>query len=263
MVRIISLINNKGGVGKTTSCLNIGIALGLKGKRVLLIDIDPQGNLTNKFLQDINNVQYTIKELLEGSVEDINLVIKKNVARNIDLIPSNNLLNGTEENIFSRKVREYILKRAIEPIRNNYDYILIDNPPSLNLLVDNSLTASTEAIIPIAPEYDALTGTSTIIRDMQEIKEFGLNNDLALTGVITTKYDQRTNNDKEIAEAIKQNFKNLNYNTIIRFNVNIKDATNNHTNVISYDPTCNGALDYMALADEIIAQEEDIEGDVL
>ena len=259
MVRIISLINNKGGVGKTTSCLNIGIALGLRGKRVLLIDIDPQGNLTNKFLKDIASEPYTIKDILEGNIEDINLVIKKNVATNIDLIPSNNLLNGTEEVIISKKARETILKRALEPIKNNYDYILLDNPPSLNLLVDNSLTASTEAIIPIAPEYDALTGTSTIIKEMQEIKQY-LNNRLTLTGVITTKYEQRTNNDKEIAEAIKQNFKQLNFNTIIRFNVNIKDATNNHTNVINYDPTCNGALDYIALADEIIAQEKYING---
>jgi chromosome partitioning protein len=259
MVRIISLINNKGGVGKTTSCLNIGIALGLRGKRVLLIDIDPQGNLTNKFLKDISSEPYTIKDILEEKIQDINLVIKKNVATNIDLIPSNNLLNGTEEVIISKRARETILKRALEPIKNNYDYILLDNPPSLNLLVDNSLTASTEAIIPIAPEYDALTGTSTIIKEMQEIKQY-LNNRLTLTGVITTKYDQRTNNDKEIAEAIKQNFKQLNFNTIIRFNVNIKDATNNHTNVINYDPTCNGALDYIALADEIIAQEKYING---
>ena len=259
MVRIISLINNKGGVGKTTSCLNIGVALGLKGKKVLLVDIDPQANLTNKFIRNIATIQYTIKDLLEGNIEDVTKVINYNVATNIDLLPSNNLLNGTEEIIISKKARENLLKRILEPIKNNYDYILIDNPPSLNLLVDNSLTASTEAIIPIAPEYDALTGTTTIIKEMHEIKQY-LNNNLRLTGVIITKYDERTNNDKEIAEAIKQNFKGLNYNTIIRTNVKIKDATNNHTNVINYDPTCNGALDYLSLADEIIRQESILGG---
>ena len=256
MVRIISLINNKGGVGKTTSCLNIGVALGLKGKKVLLVDIDPQANLTNKFIRNIATIQYTIKDLLEGNIDDANRVIVKNVATNIDLLPSNNLLNGTEEIIISKKARENLLKRILEPIKANYDYILIDNPPSLNLLVDNSLTASTEAIIPIAPEYDALTGTTTIIREMNEIRQY-LNPNLRLIGVITTKYDERTNNDKEIAEAIKENFKDLNYNTIIRTNVKIKDATNNHTNVIEYDPTSNGAIDYLALAEEIIGQEEE------
>ena len=138
MTRTIALINNNGGVGKTTSCLNLGVALSLLGKKVLLVDIDPQGNLSDAFI-NINQVQYTIKDLLEGSVTDINQVLQRQVKNNIDLLPSNNLLNGTEEKLLNKMSRETILKRILEPIKSIYDYVLIDCPPSLNLLVLNSL----------------------------------------------------------------------------------------------------------------------------
>ena len=154
MTRTISLINNKGGVGKTTSTLNIGMALSIKGKKVLLVDIDTQGNLSDAFI-DINQVQYTIKDLIEGTISDINQVIKRGVKPNIDLLPSNNLLNGTEGKIINKMAKETLLKRIIDPIKSNYDYVLIDCPPSLNTLVINSLVASSEAIIPIATEYHA------------------------------------------------------------------------------------------------------------
>lgn len=258
MTRTIALINNKGGVGKTTSCLNLGVALSLLGKKVLLVDIDPQGNLSDAFIS-INQVQYTIKDLLEGTITDINQVIKRQVKPNIDLLPSNNLLNGTEEKLLNKMSRETILKRILEPIKNNYDYVLIDCPPSLNLLVLNSLTASSEAIIPIATEYHALTGTNTILQTIQQVKTL-LNSDLRLSGVFITKYDERTNNDREITEAIQNNFKSLCYKTIIRTNVKIKDATNVHKSVIDLDPTSNGAIDYTDLAKEIIRQEQIIGG---
>ena len=258
MTRTIALINNKGGVGKTTSCLNLGVALSVLGKKVLLVDIDPQGNLSDAFIS-INQVQYTIKDLLEGTITDINQVIKRQVKPNIDLLPSNNLLNGTEEKLLNKMSRETILKRILEPIKNNYDYVLIDCPPSLNLLVLNSLTASSEAIIPIATEYHALTGTNTILQTIQQVKTL-LNSDLRLSGVFITKYDERTNNDREITEAIQNNFKSLCYKTIIRTNVKIKDATNVHKSVIDLDPTSNGAIDYTDLAKEIIKQEQIIGG---
>ena len=258
MTRVIALINNKGGVGKTTSCLNIGVALSLLNKKVLLVDIDPQGNLTDAFI-NINQLQHTIKDLLEGTISDINQVLIKNVKPNIDLIPSNNLLNGTEEKLLNKMSRETILKRLLEPIKNNYDYVLIDCPPSLNLLVLNSLTASNEAIIPIATEYHALTGTNTIIQTLQQVKQL-LNSSLRLSGVFITKYDERTNNDREIKEAIQNNFDSLCYKTIIRTNVKVKDATNVHKSVIDLDPTSNGAIDYMCLAREIINQEQKIGG---
>lgn len=258
MTRTIALINNKGGVGKTTSCLNIGVALSLLNKKVLLVDIDPQGNLSDAFI-NINQVQYTIKDLLEGNISDISQVIKREVKPNIDLLPSNNLLNGTEEKLLNKMSRETILKRILEPIKSNYDYVLIDCPPSLNLLVLNSLTASSEAIIPIATEYHALTGTNTILQTIQQVKTL-LNSNLRLTGVFITKYDERTNNDREIKEAIQNNFKSLCYKTIIRTNVKIKDATNVHKSVIDLDNTSNGAIDYTDLAKEIINQEQIIGG---
>ena len=258
MTRTMALLNNKGGVGKTTSCLNIGVALSMANKKVLLVDIDPQGNLSDAFI-NIKQVQYTIKDLLEGNISDISQVLIKDVKANIDLLPSNNLLNGTEEQLLNIMSREAILKRILEPIKSNYDYVLIDCPPSLNLLVLNSLTASDEAIIPIATEYHALTGTSTIINTIQQVKSL-LNANLRLSGVFITKYDERTNNDREIKDAIQNNFKTLCYNTMIRTNVKIKDATNNHKSVIDYDPTSNGALDYMDLAKEIINQEQVIGG---
>lgn len=258
MTRTIALINNKGGVGKTTSCLNIGVALSLLNKRILLVDIDPQGNLSDAFI-NINQLQYTIKDLLEGTITDINQVIRRQVKPNIDLLPSNNLLNGTEEKLLNKMSRETILKRILEPIKSNYDYVLIDCPPSLNLLVLNSLTASSEAIIPIATEYHALTGTNTILQTIQQVKTL-LNSNLNLTGVFITKYDERTNNDREIKEAIQNNFKNLCYKTIIRTNVKIKDATNVHKSVIDLDPQSNGAIDYMSLAQEIVIQEKILGG---
>lgn len=258
MTRTIALINNKGGVGKTTSCLNIGVALSKANKKVLLVDIDPQGNLSDAFI-NINQVQHTIKDLLEGTITDINQVIKREVKPNIDLLPSNNMLNGTEEKLLNKMSRETILKRILEPIKNNYDYVLIDCPPSLNLLVLNSLTASSEAIIPIATEYHALTGTNTILQTIQQVKTL-LNSSLRLSGVFITKYDERTNNDREIKEAIQNNFKSLCYKTIIRTNVKIKDATNVHKSVIDLDPTSNGAIDYTELAKEIINQEQNIGG---
>lgn len=257
MTRTIALINNKGGVGKTTSTLNIGVALSKKGKKVLLVDIDPQGNLSDAFI-NINTLQYTIKDLLEGKITNINEVLK-HVRENIDLIPSNRALNGTDEAIANTMSRETILRRILKTIKNNYDYILIDLPPSLNLLVINSLTASSEVIIPISTEYHALTGTNTIIETLNQVKQL-LNDDLRLSGVFITKYDERTNNDREIKDAIQNNFKNLCFNTIIRTNVKIKDATNNHKSVIDYDPTSNGALDYMQLAEEIINQEQYLGG---
>ena len=259
MTRTISLINNKGGVGKTTSTLNIGIALSIKGKKVLLVDIDPQRNLSDAY---INQIQYTIKDLIEGNITDINKVIKRQVKPNIDLLPSNNLLNGTEGNIINKMAKETLLKRIIDPIKSNYDYVLIDCPPSLNTLVINSLIASSEAIIPIATEYHALTGTSTIINTIKEVQAFKqmLNDRILLSGVFITKFDERTNNDREIAEIIRQNFKGVCFNTMIRTNVKIKDATNNHTSVIEYDPQSNGALDYMQLAEEIIKQEQILGG---
>ena len=261
MTRTISLINNKGGVGKTTSTLNIGMALSTKGKKVLLVDIDPQGNLSDAFI-DINQVQYTIKDLIEGTISDINQVIKRGVKPNIDLLPSNNLLNGTEGKIINKMAKETLLKRIIDPIKSNYDYVLIDCPPSLNTLVINSLVASSEAIIPIATEYHALTGTNTIINTIKEVIAFKqmLNDRLVLSGVFITKYDERTNNDREIAEIIRNNFNGACFKTMIRTNVKIKDATNNHKSVIEYDPQSNGALDYMQLADEIIKQEAIILG---
>jgi len=258
MTRTIALINNKGGVGKTTSCLNIGVALSKANKKVLLVDIDPQGNLSDAFI-NINQVQHTIKDLLEGTITDINQVIKREVKPNIDLLPSNNMLNGTEEKLLNKMSRETILKRILEPIKNNYDYVLIDCPPSLNLLVLNSLTASSEAIIPIATEYHALTGTNTILQTIQQVKTL-LNSNLRLSGVFITKYDERTNNDREIKDAIQNNFKSLCYKSIIRTNVRIKDATNRHKSVIDLDPTSNGALDYTELAKEIINQEQVIGG---
>lgn len=258
MTRTISFINNKGGVGKTTSCLNIGVALSKLGKKVLLVDIDAQGNLSDAFV-DIKRLDHTIKDLLEGTITDIELVIKRQVKPNIDLIPSNSLLNGTEEHIYNYMSRETILKRILEPIKDNYDYVLIDCPPSLDLLVLNSLTASSEAIIPIATEYHAYTGTRTIIQTIQKVKAL-LNSNLRLSGVFVTKYDERTNNDREITEAIQNNFKELCYKTIIRTNIKIKDATNGHTNVIELDPTSNGAIDYTDLAKEIINQEQIIGG---
>lgn len=255
-MRIIAIANNKGGVGKTTSALNIGVGLANKNKKVLLIDADPQGNLTDNFIKK-SEIKSTIKDILEGKLE-VEEVILKNVRKNIDLIPSNNMLNGTETQIINELSKETILLRALEPIRSNYDYILIDSAPSLNVLTLNCLTASDEIIIPIQAGYYSLTGTNDVLKTIAQVKQL-IKPTLRIGGVLLTMYDERNNMHKQVLETLQKHFDGTIYNTIIRRNIKLDEAVSHHTDIYNYDPTCNGAIDYKNLVEEIIKQEKEID----
>ncbi len=252
MTRIISLTNNKGGTGKTTSTLNIGVGLARAKKKVLLIDLDPQVSLTISLgiEQDAHN-ENSIKQVLEKTT-DINKAIIKNV-NGVDLIPSSLALNGTELKISGEIARETILKKALADIKEKYDYILIDTPPSLNLLTLNGLTASNEVFIPIEAEYLALQGTKQLIDTIKAIKG-SINPNLIISGVFITKYDKRKNLNKEVYETIKEAFKGAMYKTVINANVALAEAPSHNLDIFSYDAKSKGAKDYEALVKEIIKQ---------
>lgn len=255
-MRIIGIANNKGGVGKTTSTLNIGVGLANKGKKVLLVDADPQGNLTDNFINK-NRLEGTIKEVIEGN-KKAEEVILKNVRNNIDLIPSNNMLNGTETQIINTISKETLLERALEPIKNNYDYILIDSAPSLNVLTLNCLTASDEIIIPIQAGYYSLTGTNDVLKTISQVKQL-IKPSLTIGGVLLTMYDERNNMHKDVLETLQKHFNGTLYKTIIRRNIKLDEAVSHHLDIYQYDPTSNGAIDYSNLVEEILKQEKKVE----
>lgn len=251
--RIISLTNNKGGVGKTTSTLNIGVGLANKGRRVLLIDLDPQASLTISL--GLNSKDYLERSVVQvlTKTKDIKECIFK-IRENVYIIPSNKLLNDAEDLIKGKPFRESILKKALEPIKDIFNYILIDCPPSLNVFTDNGLTASSEVFLPIEAEYLALQGTSQLVEKVNEMKEG--NEELKITGVFLTKYDQRKNLNKQVKEVLEATFKDTVFNTNINTNVAIAEAPSHQKDIFSYEPTSTGAKDYENLVEEIIAQEQ-------
>ena len=255
--RIISLTNNKGGVGKTTSTLNLGVGLANRGKRVLLIDLDPQASLTISL--GLNSRDFMEKSIVQvlTKTKDVKECIFK-VKENVYIIPSNKLLNDAEDIIKGKPFKEATLKLALEPIKQVFDYILIDCPPSLNVFTDNGLTASNEVFIPIEAEYLALQGTSQLVEKVNEIKDAKkmLNEDLKITGVFLTKYDTRKNLNKQVKEVLDNTFKGKVFTTNINTNVALAEAPSHQKDIFSYEPTSTGARDYANLVEEVIAQEK-------
>ena len=250
--RVISLTNNKGGVGKTTSTLNIGVGLANRGRRVLLIDLDPQASLTISL--GLNSKDFLDKSIVQvlTKQKDVKECLFK-IRENVYIIPSNKLLNDAEDLIKGKNFRESILKNALDPIKEVFNYILIDCPPSLNVFTDKGLTASNEVFIPIEAEYLALQGTSQLVEKVNEIKEGNPN--LKITGVFLTKYDQRKNLNKQVKEVLEQTFKGEVFNTNINTNVALAEAPSHQKDIFSYEPTSSGAKDYASLVEEIIRQE--------
>jgi chromosome partitioning protein len=251
--RIISLTNNKGGVGKTTSSLNIGVGLARKGKQVLLIDLDPQASLTISLgINPNNHLENSIVQVLTKK-KDIKECILK-VQNNVYLIPSNSLLNDAEPLISAKPYKETILQKALEPIKEVFNYIIIDCPPSLNTLTNNGLGASNEVFIPIEAEYLALQGTSQLVEKINEMQEG--NEDLEITGVFLTKYDQRKNLNKQVKDVLIDTFKDKVFKTDINTNVALAEAPSHQKDIFTYEPTSSGARDYENLVNEIIKQED-------
>ena len=258
MSRVIAIANQKGGVGKTTTSINLSACLAEKGKKVLLIDMDSQGNTTSGFGFEKNELDKTIYEVLreEVSIEEAIIPVEE-CFENLFLIPANRNLAGAEIELVTRENMQYILKKQLEPIKDNYDFIIIDCPPALGMLTVNAMTASDSVLVPIQCEFYALDGLSQLIYTIELIQD-SLNPDLYIEGVVFTMYDARTNLSLQVVENVKDNLKQTIYKTIIPRNVRLAEAPSHGKPVIYYDSKCKGAVAYMELAEEFIDLEEDI-----
>ena len=263
MGRIIAVANQKGGVGKSTTAINLSACLAEKGKKVLAIDMDPQGNTTSGFGVDKNGIENTLYELLLGEAETKDTIVK-DVVENLDLIPSNINLSGAEIELVGIDDKEFILKGITDKLRRKYDYIILDCPPSLNMLTINALTAATSVLVPIqcdtvlVPiqcEYYALEGLSQLIHTIDLVKE-RLNKRLKMEGVVFTMYDARTNLSLQVVENVKENLNQNIYKTIIPRNVRLAEAPSYGQPINIYDPRSAGAESYRLLAEEVLNRED-------
>ena len=252
MGKIISLLNHKGGVGKTTSAINIGAGLVELGKRVLLIDLDPQANLTLSL--GISRQKYSIYEAVRGESE----LVPYTVRENFDVVTSNLDLSGAEMELINEAGREFILRELFEPIRDEYDFIIIDCPPSLGLLTLNALTSSDYVFIPLQTEFLALQGLTKIKQVIDKVR-FRLNKKLEIGGVIATMYDHRKVLNRDVVETIKKYFGKKVFNTLIRDNVALAEAPAQRKDIFSYQRSSNGAKDYLSLCKEIIERVDNFD----
>jgi chromosome partitioning protein len=248
MSKVISISNHKGGVGKTTSVINIGAGLNKLGKKILLIDLDPQANLSQSL--GIIEPGKTIYGALRGDydIEPIEIV------KGLDIIPSTLDLSGAEVEMSGEAGREYILRELIDPLRGSYDYILIDNPPSLGLLTINSFTASDEVFIPLQAQYLALQGLTKLIEVVDKIKR-RLNKELKVGGVFITQYDGRKVLNRDVVATIEAHFKDEVFKTRVRDNIALAEAPAQGLDIFRYSPKSYGAEDYLSLSKEILKRK--------
>ena len=254
MGRIIAVANQKGGVGKTTTSINLAACLAEKGKKVLAVDMDPQGNLTSGLGVDKDSVEKSIYELIIGEV-DIKEVINKEVLENLDIIPTSIDLSAAEIELIGVDDKEYILRNAIDQVKDQYDFVIIDCPPSLSMLTINAMTTADSVIVPIQCEYYALEGLSQLIHTVELVKD-RLNSKLEIEGVVFTMYDARTNLSLQVVENVKDNLQQNIDKTIIPRNIRLAEAPSYGLPINKYDPKSTGAESYMRLADEVIEREE-------
>ncbi|WP_167628666.1 ParA family protein [Listeria valentina] len=251
MTKIIALANQKGGVGKTTSSVNLSSSLAFLGKKVLLVDIDPQGNASSGVGINKGEIENCIYNVL---VDDVPLrdVRERTELDNLDVIPATIQLAGAEVELVPAISRELRLKRAIDTIKDEYDYIIIDCPPSLGLLTLNALTASDSVLIPVQCEYYALEGLSQLLNTIRIVQK-QLNSELQIEGVLLTMLDARTNLGIQVIEEVKKYFQNKVFDTIIPRNVRLSEAPSHGKPILLYDPKSKGAEVYLELAKEVIA----------
>ena len=250
MGRIIAIANQKGGVGKTTTSINLSACIAAKGKKVLVIDIDPQGNTTRGYGIEKNELENTIYELILGdcSIEDC---ILKEIFPNISILPSNVNLAAAEIELIGVEKKEYILKNEVDWVKDRYDFIIIDCPPSLSLLTVNAMTTADAVLVPIQCEYYALEGLSQLIHTINLVKE-RLNPSLDIDGVVFTMYDSRTNLSAQVVENVKSHLSQKVYGTLIPRNIRLAEAPSYGKPINMYDAKSAGSESYMSLADEVI-----------
>mgnify|MGYP002514916029 CR=1 FL=1 len=254
MAKVISIINQKGGVGKTTTAVSLAAAVGAKGYKVLLADIDPQGNSTSGFGINKRKIGFSSYDVLVKDINANDAVIKTEF-KNVDIMPAYLNLAGAEIELIGVNDKEFILKKNIDKIRDNYDYIIIDCPPSLNTLTVNALTTADTVLVPIQCEYYALEGLSQLLYTINLVKE-RLNPSLEMEGVVFTMFNARTNLSLEVVENVKDNLKQSVYKTIIPRNVRLAEAPSHGLPINLYDSKSAGAESYRLLADEVIEREE-------
>ncbi len=250
MGKTIAITNQKGGVGKTTTAINLSAAMAELGKKILVIDTDPQGNMTSGFGVNKNEVENTVYELMLGSCSTEEAIIK-NVKDGIDMIASNVNLAAVEIELIDDENRNFVLRNEVEWVKDKYDYIIIDCPPSLSMLTVNAMTTADTVLVPIQCEYYALEGLSQLIHTVNLVKS-GLNPDLDMEGVVFTMYDSRTNLSAQVVNNVKSNIKTRVYETVIPRNIRLAEAPSYGQPISEYDPKSAGAEAYINLAKEVI-----------
>ena len=250
MGKIISVSNQKGGVGKTTTALSLSAALGVLEKKVLLIDMDPQSNATSGLGVDSSEVTLSSYDLIIGNAKASNIVIQTS-SPNLDLIPAKIDLVGLEIEIVNESSREYLLKNALEKIKEKYDFIIIDCPPSLGLITLNALTCSNSVIIPIQCEYFALEGLGKLLNTIKGVQKVH-NPNLSLEGILLTMFDSRLRLSNQVKQDVKKHFGSIVFNTIIPRNVSLGEAPSHGESILMYNATSKGSKSYLKFAQEIV-----------
>jgi|TARA_B110000240_G_scaffold184662_1_gene219517 chromosome partitioning protein len=250
MGKIIAIANQKGGVGKTTTSINLAAALGVLEKKVLLIDADPQANASSGLGIDVESVEFGTYQVLEHSISAKEAIVKT-TSPNVDLIPAHIDLVAIEIELVDKQEREYMLKKAVQDIKDEYEYILIDCAPSLGLITLNSLVAADSIIIPIQCEYFALEGLGKLLNTIKSIQNIH-NADLNIEGLLLTMFDSRLRLSNQVVDEVRKHFSSMVFDTIIRRNTRLGEAPSYGESIIAYDATSKGAINYLNLAQELL-----------
>ncbi|MCR4860442.1 MAG: AAA family ATPase [Bacteroidales bacterium] len=256
MGKVIAIANQKGGVGKTTTAINLAASLAVLEKKVLIIDADPQANTTSglNFAPD-NDQHRTLYEVMIGTIDISDALIQTELA-GLHMIPSHINLVGAELELIKTERREFILKDAMAPIRDNYDYIIIDCAPSLGVITVNTLTAADSVIIPVQPEFFALEGLGKLLQTIRLVKS-GVNPDLTIEGFVVTMFDGRTRVHTQVLGELREHFRDLVFKTVIQRNIRLSEAPSHGKPIILYDIMCNGSTNYLNLAREVLEHNDE------